>query len=60
MSSIDSAAGTIAGPDKTSVYFDGSSSRRRAVALVFARQLELRDPSGVAAVWPLCRYPPRR
>ncbi len=52
MSSIDSAAGIIAGPDKTSVYFDGSSSRRRAVTPVFAQQLELRDPSGVAAVWP--------
>jgi hypothetical protein len=51
MSSIDRATGSLAEPDKTSIYFDGMSSRRRAVTLIFGQQLELQELSGVAAVW---------
>jgi hypothetical protein len=52
MSSIDSAAGGTAEPGRTAVYFDGMTSRRRAVTLIFGQQLELHDASGIAAVWP--------
>jgi Zn-dependent protease with chaperone function len=51
MSSIDSATGSAGEPGRTSVYFDGTSSRRRAVTLLFGERLELHDVSGAVAFW---------
>jgi Zn-dependent protease with chaperone function len=51
MSSIDSATGSAVEANRTAVYFDGTSSRRRAVTLAFEQQLELHDASGMAAIW---------
>jgi Zn-dependent protease with chaperone function len=39
--SMDSAAEDTAGPVRSAIYFDGQSSRRRAVVLAFADQLEI-------------------
>jgi Zn-dependent protease with chaperone function len=52
MDSIDSTASSAGEPGRTSVYFDGTSSRRRAVTLVFGERLELHDASGPVALWP--------
>jgi Peptidase family M48 len=52
MNSIEVTKGVSADPDNRVVYFDGTSSRRRVVDLVFGQQLELHDVSGVGAVWP--------
>jgi Zn-dependent protease with chaperone function len=52
MSSIDSATGDAAEPDNRVIYFDGTSSRRRAVMLTFGQRLELYDAPGIVAVWP--------
>src|SRR5664279_3555229 len=39
-------------PKNPAVYFDGLSSRRRAVTLVFAEALEINEDGNNAAAWP--------
>jgi Zn-dependent protease with chaperone function len=51
MSPIDSTTGSAGEPGRTSIYFDGTSSRRRAVTLVFGERLELHDLSAPVALW---------
>jgi len=46
------AAPAPAGPNGSVVYFDGTTSRRRLVALVFADRLELHEPLQAVITWP--------
>jgi Zn-dependent protease with chaperone function len=39
------------GPGGAAIYFDGLSSRRRAVTLTFTDQLEINEPSETAIAW---------
>ena len=39
-------------PAGSAIYFDGTSSRRRAVALAFRDRLELQEPGQTAIEWP--------
>jgi Zn-dependent protease with chaperone function len=45
-------APTPPGPGGLAIYFDGMSSRRRLVTLVFANQLEINDDERKLAAWP--------
>jgi Zn-dependent protease with chaperone function len=49
----DSAPQDIAtpGPDGTAIFFDGRSSRRRAVSLAFKGQLEITEPDAAPILW---------
>ncbi|WP_442894825.1 DUF7092 domain-containing protein [Bradyrhizobium sp. AZCC 1610] len=47
-------------PANAATYFDGASSRRRAVTLQFSDRLEIIEHEQKLAVLGLCRHPPRR
>jgi Zn-dependent protease with chaperone function len=47
-----SAPAAPVGPDRSAVYFDGTSSRRRLVTLAFNDQLELDEPLQAPVKWP--------
>jgi Zn-dependent protease with chaperone function len=46
------AAPVPSGPNGSVVYFDGATSRRRLVTLVFADRLELHEPLQAVIAWP--------
>jgi Zn-dependent protease with chaperone function len=48
--SENNAAGSL--PVNSAIYFDGLSSRRRAVSLAFADALEINEDGGAATAWP--------
>ncbi|THD59473.1 MAG: M48 family metallopeptidase [Bradyrhizobium sp.] len=43
---------TSSGPRRSSIYFDGASSRRHAVTLSFGDRLKIDGDAGSLAVWP--------
>jgi Zn-dependent protease with chaperone function len=45
-------AAALPGPGASAIYFDGMSSRRRPVTLVFNGRLEIRDDERKLAAWP--------
>jgi len=46
------AAPAPSGPNGSVVYFDGATSRRRLVTLVFGDRLELHEPLQAVIAWP--------